>query len=284
VLAQDAPAATPDPAFVAVFPFAVSTEDERLRPLGRVFAELLVTDLAMTGRLRVLERTNLQMLLDEQALGESPYTDPATAARSGRLVGAGRIVQGQLVGSGDRLRANAAVVNALTGEAGRLDRIDTQGALADLFQMQRNIALMVYEQLNIALTPAEMERLGVQRTRNIEALLAFGLGLEAMDDGRYSDAAMHFRESAAADPNFSIAVSHAQRAAQAAAATGTSELAVMAAREAPAAAADMNALSAIEAALLPSGSTRDHAAEALGQEGFTNRPSILLLIIRRPQQ
>jgi TolB-like protein/Flp pilus assembly protein TadD len=277
-------AASIDPATVAVFPFAIGSEDERLRPLGRAFAEMLVTDLAITGRLRVLERTNVQLLLDEQRLGESRYVDPATAARSGRMLGAGRIVQGQMLGDAARLRLSAAVVDAGTGEAGRLDRLSTEGAIAELFDMQRAIALRIYEELNIALTPAEMERLGVQRTRNIEALLAYGLGLEAWDEGRYADAAAHFQRAAALDPGFTLAATHAVRAGDAAQVASTGDLALLGASYAfalPAAALD--ALTAAQLLIVPDGPQRDPAVEALGQEGFSRSPGILQLIFRRPQ-
>jgi TolB-like protein/Tfp pilus assembly protein PilF len=285
-LAQEtALAATMDPATIAVFPFAVASQEERLRPLGRAFAEMLVTDLSITGRLRVLERLNVQVLLDEQRFGESRYIDPATAAQSGRMLGAGRIVQGQLFGDPARLRLSAAVVNASTGEGGRLDRVSTEGALDELFDMQRAVALRIYEELNIALTPAEMERVGVQRTRNIEALLAWGLGLEAMDAGRYADAAAHFQRAAALDPSFTLASTHAARATDAAQAASTGDLAVLAFREVlPGDNLGLDALSAAQLMFVPEGPRRDNAAEALGQEGFSaSNAALLQLILRRPQ-
>jgi TolB-like protein len=275
--------AAPDPATVAVFPFTVGAADESLQPLGRAFAELLVTDLAITGRLRVLERAHVQLLLDEQQLGQTVYVDPATATRSGRLLGAGRIVQGQVQGDPARLRLLAAVVNSTTGEFGQLRPVSTEGALAELFDIQKRIAFMVYDELQIALTPAERERLGVHRTRNVEALLAFGLGLEASDRGRFAEAAAHFDRAATIDPGFAMAATHAERANLIAGqAISTNELAVLGAREAQPPGTDSDAFAAIEDALVPDGSQRDHAMEALDLEGFA-RPSVLQFIIRRPQ-
>ena len=51
--------------------------------------EVLVMDLAIIGRLTVLERAKVQMLLDEIALGEAGFLETATAARSGRILGSG---------------------------------------------------------------------------------------------------------------------------------------------------------------------------------------------------
>jgi tetratricopeptide (TPR) repeat protein len=275
---------TPDPATVAVFPFAMGVTDESLQPLGRAFAELLVTDLAITGRLRVLERAHVQLLLDEQQLGQSVYADPAAATRSGRLLGAGRIVQGQVHGDPARLRLLTAVVNSGTGQFGELRPVSTEGGLAELFDIQKRIAFMVYDELQIELTAAERERLGVHRTRNVEALLAFGLGLEASDLGRFAEAAAHFQRASAIDPDFTMAAAHAERASNMAGETSsTNDLAIIGARHAQLGGpADTDAFTAIQQALVPAGPDRDAAAEALGQEGFS-RPSILQLIIRRPQ-
>ena len=80
---------------VGVFPFAYTGADPAWEPLSLALAELLVTDLAVTGRLDVLERVRVRRLLDEIAAGNVGATEPATAARGGRLLGAGRIVQGR---------------------------------------------------------------------------------------------------------------------------------------------------------------------------------------------
>src|SRR5690606_20054840 len=104
-------AATPPvPATVAIFPFLVQMRDSTFRPLGRAMAEMLVTDLSQTDRLRVLERLRVQALADEMSLVEEGLIDPATAARGGRMLGAARVVQGSIAGSEAALQLDAAVV------------------------------------------------------------------------------------------------------------------------------------------------------------------------------
>ncbi|MGH7552984.1 MAG: tetratricopeptide repeat protein, partial [Longimicrobiales bacterium] len=68
---------------VGVFPF-LSTAGPTLTPLSRAFAELLSTDLDQTDRLTVVERSQVQFLLDEIQLAEAGAVDPQTAARAGR--------------------------------------------------------------------------------------------------------------------------------------------------------------------------------------------------------
>src|SRR5207244_643443 len=68
--------------------------DSGVQPLSRGLAELIATDLAYIRTLRLLERLQIGMLLDELKLGRSDRVDPATAARVGRLLRAERLVQG----------------------------------------------------------------------------------------------------------------------------------------------------------------------------------------------
>jgi tetratricopeptide (TPR) repeat protein len=147
---------SPSPLTVGVFPFTVAG-DSALRPLGRALAELLTTDLGQTARLRVVERARVQMLLDEMELGASRYADPATAARTGRIVGAGNLVQGRLEG-GEADLAVQAVVVATTRPDSTAEPVREAGGIARIIDMQKAIAFEVYNRLGIQLTAAERQR------------------------------------------------------------------------------------------------------------------------------
>ena len=74
----------PEANTVAVMPFAYSGANEEIRPLSRGFAQLVVTDLAKSRQIRVLERDRMQSILDEMRLSDSGRVDQETALRSGR--------------------------------------------------------------------------------------------------------------------------------------------------------------------------------------------------------
>jgi curli biogenesis system outer membrane secretion channel CsgG len=63
--------------------------------LGEAAADELTTQLVKAGDFSVLERSQIQKLLDEQLAGQSGAIDPATAARVGKLIG----IQFALLGS-----------------------------------------------------------------------------------------------------------------------------------------------------------------------------------------
>lgn len=274
-----------EPWTVAVLPFEFVGTDPDFRPLGRALAEMLVTDLSQTDRLRVLERARVQLLLDEMRLAEEDRVDPATAARAGRVLGAERAVHGSMDGGDPSLRLEAAIVRvtdqAWPGEAeGEPDRpglrrLSDADDLRAFFDMQKRVALAIYSSLGIELTAAERERVNRRPTENLMAILAYGRGLEAEDAGNFAQAAEHFAEAAQLDPAFEEAREASDRAQASVEAdrTATGQLAERVAVDLPP--------SPVPDFAPPIPITRDPAPEILGTEGLAGG-AILEIIIRRP--
>ncbi|MBA4157570.1 MAG: tetratricopeptide repeat protein [Gemmatimonadetes bacterium] len=272
----------PQPRTVAVFPFLYRGEDAQLSSLSRALAEMLVTDLSQTDRVRVLERTRVQLLLDELQLAESGLVDPPTAVRGGHLLGAGRIVQGRIEGDERMLRLQAAVV----GIGGEWDgrALSEEDALRRLFELEKRLALSIYRSLGVVLTPAERERVMQQPTDNLQALLAYGECLEAEDMGDFSRAARSCGQAATLDPAFGAAQQAAARVADlvAAAEVTTQQLARRGAPELRTGLvlAELSELDAIRV-LVPDPQARDPISEAQGREGLGRR-TVLEIILQRP--
>ena len=204
----------PDRFTVGVFPFVYQGGDEQWTPLALALSELLVTDLGVTGRLTVLERVAIQALLTELALGESGRVEPATAARSGRILGSGHIVQGRLMVGPDRsVEVDATVVEVSPDGADDVDPLRDEASVETFFDLEKRLALDLYTELGVQLTPAERERVNERQTESIEALLAFGRGLAASDRGEFEAAARHYEEALSLDPSFSLARSRRAEAA-----------------------------------------------------------------------
>lgn len=210
------------PRTVAVLPMRFTGTDQSLAPLERGLADLMVSDLAKAKTLTVLERDRMQSIVDEIALGKSGQADPSSAARAGKLIQAGRIVQGAITQTGSRnLTLNAAVLNTGTAETqGRPAQQD--GDLEQLFNIEKALVFQVFDALGVILTPAERQLVDQHPTRSLQAFLAYSNGLLAEDDGRYEDAARFFQQARTIDPAFRAANQRAQSAAAAvAAATST---------------------------------------------------------------
>ena len=79
---------------LAVLPFTNGAVQPELAPLSKGFQGMLTAELASNTQLRVVEREQLQRILDEQRLSAGGQVDPSTLVRVGKLVGArhGRVV------------------------------------------------------------------------------------------------------------------------------------------------------------------------------------------------
>src|SRR2546427_6490661 len=83
---------------LAVFPIwnsgSYGQDKENFDALQKGMAAMIISELAANPGARVVEREELQRLLDEQNLGASGRVDDATAAKLGKLVGARYVVAG----------------------------------------------------------------------------------------------------------------------------------------------------------------------------------------------
>jgi TolB-like protein len=204
-LAQEATLAQapPDANTVAVMPFSYSGTNPEIQPLTRGLAQLVVTDLAKSRQIRVLERERMQAMLAEMRLADSGLANPQTALRSGRLLRASRVVQGTIVEQGSNLRVDAAVVDvATTGVAGSAGASD---ALNRLFDLEKQVVLSIFSTLGIQLSEQERSSINQRPTQNVQAFLAYSRGLEAEDRGDFNGARDAFGEAAGLDPSFRAA-------------------------------------------------------------------------------
>jgi hypothetical protein len=150
-------------------------------------------------------------VLDELALQQSGQTDSTSNVRAGRLLRAGRLVQGSILQvDSAQLRVDAAVVDVPTAQVHGV----AQGAdqLEQLFALEKRLALDLFGQLGVTLTVAERNAIEERPTRSLAAFLAFSRGLAAEDEGRYDDASRFYRDAARIDPGFGAAAARSREA------------------------------------------------------------------------
>jgi curli biogenesis system outer membrane secretion channel CsgG len=96
-----------------------------LAPLQVGVQQMLITELAQNTQLRIVERSRLREILDEQNLVGSGRVDPQTAARVGQLVGARYVITGSFIDLG-QFRLDARVIDVETGEVLRAEQVTDQ--------------------------------------------------------------------------------------------------------------------------------------------------------------
>lgn len=201
---------------IAVPPMKYSGPDAAgLAPLERGLAELVITDLGKSQQLVVVERDRMQALTDEIQLGASGSVDAASAARAGRLIQAGRLVNGNIVHGGQTLTLSSSIVSVATSELSSPAQVTD--AMDKFFDMQKTLVFRIFDQLGVTLTDAERVAIGVKQTNDLDAFLLYSRGLLASDAGQFEQAARFFEQARVADPAFEAAASRAAIAQAAAA-------------------------------------------------------------------
>ena len=216
---QELTAQPADVNVIAVLPLTISG-DSIYAPLGRGLAQMITSDLGILQRFRMVERLQIGALLEELRLAQTARVDPATAARIGRLVRAGRLVQGlaTIPSEGD-VRIEASVVQA----DGQVTAPEfATGRLRDLLRMEKVLVVGISARLGYQLADAELQLILENGTENLTAFLAYSRGLVAEDLGDYATAAVHFSSAVQSDPGFTAARTQYEAAAAAPAVSAAS--------------------------------------------------------------
>jgi TolB-like protein len=105
--------------------------------VGEAIRETVTADLKALGGVRVVERGELDRVLNEQHLTEHGEVDPATAARLGKLLGATLIATGAYQREEPTVRLTARFINVETGEIVSTAKVD--GRATELLRLQDKV-------------------------------------------------------------------------------------------------------------------------------------------------
>ena len=189
-----------DPDVVAVLPFRVIGADPALAVLREGMVDLLATKLSMAGGVRAVDpRTLLAAMRRAQApvtMDLSPDSARALAAR----LGAGRLLLGSLVSTGDRATLSGALVDVADGQT--IQHAVVEGPADSLLDLVDGLAARVL----ITATGEPESRLDALTTTSLPALHAYLRGRSANRRGAYEVAVAAFNRALQLDSTFNLAV------------------------------------------------------------------------------
>lgn len=189
----------------AVFNFTIQGNDESLRSFQKALTAMTISDLSQIKGISVIERTRLQALLDEMKLGQSGAVDPSTAPKAGRLLGAENLVVGNLSDPGGKIGVSSTTASTTKGlMVGSFSLAETKDKFYDL---QKQLVANVIKVNNIKLD-AETQKIVLNKyhTRSFKAVILYGRGLDAQDQGDFKASNAYFALAVNEDPNFKLAV------------------------------------------------------------------------------
>lgn len=204
------PASYPDSTIGIVY-FNGDRLPDSLRPLAKGLAEMMVTDLSKVRSLMVVERMRVDKILEELKLSSTAAFDSTTAPRMGKLLGAARVLGGDISGlPQERVRFDPQLVSAKTGEVELPG--EQVGALSRIMAMEKDMVFSVLKQMGIKLSPGERAAIAKLPTDSIAAFMAFSRGLDYEDRGEYDKAEQEFNQARTIDPSFGEAGQRADEA------------------------------------------------------------------------
>ena len=222
-----APSATPMPGraprTLAVLNFDNNTGKADYDPMGRGIAAMMITDLATSPDLKLVERERMQDILDEQKMSRTPMFDSTTAAKVGRLLGAEFIVTGSLAASTPELRIDMRVIKVETGQIVKTAR--ATGNEDKFFEIEQKLADDVLKDLDIALSPESAalleKRREADRQLGYAAFKSLSNAFVAMERHDYATAATQLQPLMMRSPDSRVVQLAYQEAKHRAAAAAT---------------------------------------------------------------
>ena len=168
-------------------------EDEYLRD---GITEDIITELSKIKGLNIYSRATLLGYRDK----------PAVPVQIGQQLGAAFVLCGSLRRAGNRLRINAQLVDTRTDFQLWSERYDRE--MADVFEVQDEIARKIAEALRVTLSPQEQAALAAKPTDNLQAYDLFLRGKSYARRLTRQDlefALQMFESAVAMDPTFALA-------------------------------------------------------------------------------
>ena len=223
IAAEPAPAPAGEGPTVAVLYLDYAGADEELAALRKGLAQMLISDLSASARLRLVERLQLESVLAELELGGSRAIDAKTAAKVGRLLGAQYLVMGGYFELAGSLRVDARVVHV---ETGRLVKgVGVTGKGEDFLALERELAAGL-EAVLVGVEPASPGKPSPPREPAVKqrpqspgrlrtrTAARYGKALDLIDKGDKTGARAELEEVVAEEPGFGLAVHDLQRLVQ----------------------------------------------------------------------
>jgi len=198
---------------IAVLPFnnggSYGQGKEDFDALERGIAGMMISELSANPAARVVERQEIQRLLEEQNLGAQNRVDPATAARIGKLVGARYTVLGTFVDFYGDFRVDVRLVNTETGE---IIKTESERMQRDhLFDIIRNISARLMKDANLPALQRPASEQRMNRQVPTEALTYYSRALLYQDRGDKAKAVDYFNRALAIFPEYAEAQEGLQR-------------------------------------------------------------------------
>ena len=210
-----APAAQDSRPGLAVLDFdigaTIGQDPDDYQALRRGLASMTLSELTANNSIRVVERAQLQQIMQEQNLGREGRVDPSTVSQIGRLIGAKYMVTGTLYDVRGDVRVDARLFDTETGQILRSYRVS--GRLDNVFDLVTQLSTQLLA--NQSLPPLQRGAMEEHRQANpappTQAVMAYSRAVLYADRGDNDRAVEQYRRALQVFPAYTQAKTDCNR-------------------------------------------------------------------------
>jgi TolB-like protein len=179
-------------------------------PFTRGIANMLMTGLGANPAIRLVEREQLQKILDEGTFGRSGRVDRETAVQIGRIVSAHHMIFGGfIIEPGGRIRIDARAVDVATSELEYVDQVE--GKTTNMFALIDQLAAKLNRGLRLPPMPVRPRAPEALKPRPEKWFVLYSRAMLAEDRHETADAIALYQQVLAEYPGYEPAVESLKR-------------------------------------------------------------------------
>jgi curli biogenesis system outer membrane secretion channel CsgG len=202
VVGAQAPDARPTVAVMYFDNGAMGKQHDDFDALTKGISDALITELAQDQSIRVVERDQLQKLMDEQNI-DPKRVDPATAVRLGKLLGAHHMIFGGFIADpSGKMILNSRAVDVETSQVEYVARV--QGNTANVLTMITQLADTMISGMKLPAMDVKVREARIETSKKVpfETVMLYSRGLAEEDKGNKDKAVEYYRASLSKFPDY----------------------------------------------------------------------------------
>ena len=179
------PARAGDPKTIAVLYFENNSvvDREKLDPLKKGLADMMITEMTKVKGIKVVERQRIQSIIEELNLNETDMVDKTTTQKMGKLLGAKVMLFGGFSNLfNDQFRIDVRIVRTETGET--LKAESENGELDELLTMLQSLVKNIASDLEVKLTSDDEDRLEASKGGSFSGYVTYAKALNLEDQAK----------------------------------------------------------------------------------------------------
>ncbi len=183
VFVQQARAGDPQTIAVLYFENNSIVDKEKLDPLKKGLADMMITEMSKIKGLKVVERQRIQSIIEELNLNETDMVDKSTTQKMGKLLGVKVMLFGGFSNLfNDKLRIDVRLVRTETGET--LKAEEETGELDEFLTMLQSLVKKIASNLEVKLSSEDEDRLEASKDGNFNGYITYAKALNFEDQGK----------------------------------------------------------------------------------------------------